>query len=161
MVQSRNRHSSYYSIHVLSCTKVKKKKNQHLFGAIAIIIFSHTARFSCSYMSIVNSMHPHFLSFSLSLSPSLFANANNMTSFHLQTSFTQAWALYLLATNPDVQERLRSEVQKVVGSEDTVTLDHISKMPFLRDTVKETLRQSLHQLYHFITLKLNNDRSVA
>ena len=67
-------------------------------------------------------------------------------------SFTQAWALYLLATNPDVQERLRSEVQKVVGSEDTVTLDHISKMLFLRDTVKETLRSvitSVVSLYYF------------
>ena len=63
-----------------------------------------------------------------------------MMSFHLQTSFTQAWALYMLAINPGVQEHLRSEVQKVVGPENIVTLDHISKMPYLRDTVKETLR---------------------
>ena len=65
---------------------------------------------------------------------------NFMISFCLQTSFTQAWALYMLATNPGVQERLRSEVRKVVGPDDIVTPDHISKMPYLRDTVKETLR---------------------
>ena len=57
-----------------------------------------------------------------------------------QSSFTQVWALYKLATNPDVQERLRSEVQEVVGSADIVTPDHIAKMPYLRDTLKETLR---------------------
>ena len=65
----------------------------------------------------------------------------------LQSSFTQVWALYKLATNPDVQERLRSEVQEVVGSADIVTPDHIAKMPYLKDTIKETLRSVIPYQY--------------
>ena len=51
-----------------------------------------------------------------------------------------SWCLYELAANPEVQEKVRSEVLKVVGSEDVVTPAHISKMPYLRDTLKETMR---------------------
>ena len=56
--------------------------------------------------------------------------------------------MYKLATNPDVQERLRSEVQEVVGSADIVTPDHIAKMPYLKNTIKETLR-SVKLIYQY------------
>ena len=65
----------------------------------------------------------------------------------MQSSFTQVWALYKLATNSDVQECLRSEVQEVVGSADIVTPDHIAKMPYLKDTIKETLRSVIPYQY--------------
>ena len=50
------------------------------------------------------------------------------------------WTLYFLARNPEVQEKLRSEVQSVVGTEEVVTPIHINKMPYLRNCIKETLR---------------------
>ena len=50
------------------------------------------------------------------------------------------WTLYFLARNPEVQEKLRSEVQSVVGTEEVVTPIHINKMPYLRNCFKETLR---------------------
>ena len=65
-----------------------------------------------------------------------------------QTSITLGWTLYLLANNPEVQEKLRREVQSVVGSEEIVTTSHISNMPYLRNCIKETLRYftSLHRV---------------
>ena len=59
---------------------------------------------------------------------------------HIQTSNTLAWALYCLATNPEVQEKLRSEVQAVVGSDKVVTPEHIAKMAYLHDCIRETQR---------------------
>ena len=58
----------------------------------------------------------------------------------LQTSYTLAWCLYNLARNPEVQEKLRSEVQSIVGSDEMVTPAHIHRMPYLRDCFKESLR---------------------
>ena len=51
-----------------------------------------------------------------------------------------AGCLYSLATNPDVQEKLRREVQDVVGKEAVVTPQHVQDMHYLRDTIKETMR---------------------
>ena len=59
---------------------------------------------------------------------------------YFQTAYTLAWVLYNLANNPEIQEKLHSEVQSTVGSSDTVTPTHISNMPYLRDCIKETLR---------------------
>ena len=61
-------------------------------------------------------------------------------SFAIQTSNTLSWALYCLAINPEVQEKLRSEVQAVVGSDELVTPEHIARMPYLHDCIKETQR---------------------
>ena len=63
-----------------------------------------------------------------------------MTTLSLQTSYTLAWCLYNLARNPEVQEKLRSEVQSVMGSDEMVTPAHIQRMPYLRDCFKESLR---------------------
>ena len=58
----------------------------------------------------------------------------------MQTSSTLSWSLYCLATNPKVQEKLRGEVEEVVGSDDLVTPEHIAKMPYLHDCIRETQR---------------------
>ena len=54
-----------------------------------------------------------------------------------QTSATMSGCLYSLATNPDVQERLREEVRGVLGEEELVTPQRIQDMHYLRDTIKE------------------------
>ena len=58
----------------------------------------------------------------------------------LQTSYTLMWCLYCLGTNPEAQEKLRSEVQQVVGDSEMVTPEHVGRMPYLRHVVKETQR---------------------
>ena len=60
--------------------------------------------------------------------------------FLFQTSYTLVWCLYCLATNPEVQVKLRDEVMQVVGDNEIVTLAHIHSMPYLRNCIKETLR---------------------
>ena len=50
------------------------------------------------------------------------------------------WTLYFLAKNPEVQAKLRRQIQSVVGDDRVVTPAHISEMPYLRNCVKETLR---------------------
>ena len=80
-----------------------------------------------------------------------------------------AACLYSLATNPEVQEKLRREVQDVVGEEEVVTPQHIQDMHYLRDTIKETMRWELglilrdHDFMNFFSLRLypiapNNSR---
>ena len=62
------------------------------------------------------------------------------TRMSLQTSYTLAWALYSLTTNPEAQEKLRSEIQRVVGTDQIVTPAHINEMTYLRNVLKETQR---------------------
>jgi cytochrome P450 len=52
---------------------------------------------------------------------------------------------YSLGANPEVQEKLRGEVQKVVGQETVVTPQHIQDMHYLRNTIKETMRQAARE----------------
>ena len=55
---------------------------------------------------------------------------------------------YSLGRNPDVQERLREEVRRVVGEDAVVTPQHIQDMHYLRDTIKETMRCVYRALIH-------------
>ena len=57
-----------------------------------------------------------------------------------QTSNTLSWTLYCLANHPDVQEKLNREVDEVVGSDELVTPQHIARMPYLHDCIRETQR---------------------
>ena len=58
----------------------------------------------------------------------------------LQTANSLAWCLYAMGMNPTVQEKLRSEIQSVVGSDKVVTPAHIEQMPYLQGCLKEVLR---------------------
>lgn len=51
--------------------------------------------------------------------------------------------MYSLANNPDVQDKLREEVQRVMGQDPVVTPRHVQDMTYLRDTIKETMRYSV------------------
>lgn len=55
------------------------------------------------------------------------------------TATVLAWALYNVATHPQVEHRLLAEINTAVGLE-PVTLDDIPKLPYLRRVVKETVR---------------------
>ncbi|KAL2634374.1 hypothetical protein R1flu_005853 [Riccia fluitans] len=53
---------------------------------------------------------------------------------------TSEWALYEIARNPTIQERLYSEIISVVGTSRMVTEDDYPNLPFLEAIIKETLR---------------------
>ena len=74
-----------------------------------------------------------------------------------------AGCVHSLANNPDVQDKLRKEVQEVMGQDPLVTPRHIQDMPYLRDTIKETMRYNICMLASegcaFPSFPLHNGRS--
>lgn len=56
------------------------------------------------------------------------------------TAVCLTWTLYQLAKNPDVYEQLADEVRRELGPTGTPTYDQLSKMPYIRAVIKETLR---------------------
>ncbi|KAL8953673.1 MAG: hypothetical protein Q9222_000510 [Ikaeria aurantiellina] len=64
---------------------------------------------------------------------------------HETTASALTWAIYLLAKHPEIQDRLRNEVQRVLPSTSknplpVVTSDTVEKMSFLNSVCRETLR---------------------
>ena len=57
------------------------------------------------------------------------------------TGTTLSWACYELAKNPDVQEKLRVEIEEVMGdSTSDLTYDDLQSMTYLDQVISETLR---------------------
>ncbi|CAL1396190.1 unnamed protein product [Linum trigynum] len=56
------------------------------------------------------------------------------------TLVSTEWAMFELAKNPDIQERLLCQIQAVCGSEE-VSEQHLSKLPYLSAIFHETLRR--------------------
>jgi cytochrome P450 len=66
-----------------------------------------------------------------------------LTAGHETSSGTLIWATYILATHPDVQDKLRSEVMQIVDSSNQglgITWDKIDRLCYLNNFVKEVLR---------------------
>lgn len=63
-------------------------------------------------------------------------------SFFQTARTVHSW-LYNIASNQDVQEKLRNEVRTVLPELNMpITADKLEKMPYLRATIKETFRKS-------------------
>ena len=58
---------------------------------------------------------------------------------HETTALTLAWALYLCAFDPTVQDRARAEAQATLGGR-SACVDDIANLPYIRMIVDETLR---------------------
>ncbi|MBS9715495.1 cytochrome P450 [Pseudohalocynthiibacter aestuariivivens] len=58
---------------------------------------------------------------------------------HETTALTLAWALYLCAFDPEVQNRARTEAQAVLGNR-AATAEDCANLPYIRQIVDETLR---------------------
>lgn len=58
---------------------------------------------------------------------------------HETTAISLSWTLYLLAKNPDVEERLRAEIAAVAGDRLPEAQD-LRRLPYAEAVVKETLR---------------------
>lgn len=73
----------------------------------------------------------------------LMAEAATFFSAGFETSSTaKFFAMYEIAKNVDIQEKLRNEIKKMLVSTDgKVTYDAvINEMPYLQQVVQETLR---------------------
>ncbi|KAI0835283.1 cytochrome P450 [Hypoxylon sp. FL0890] len=65
----------------------------------------------------------------------------NFTSAgHESSATTISWCLYVLATNPSIQDRLRSEINSLLKTNPEPDYDSISSLPFLHNFLREVLR---------------------
>ena len=53
---------------------------------------------------------------------------------------TLHWALLLLANNPEIQSRLRQEIESVVPAERYPSLDDMAKLPYVEAAILELMR---------------------
>ncbi|WP_370400142.1 cytochrome P450 [Sulfitobacter sp. JB4-11] len=58
---------------------------------------------------------------------------------HETTALTLAWAMYLVAFDPDVQDRARAEAQQVLQGRACTGAD-VARLPFIRQIIDEALR---------------------
>ncbi len=58
---------------------------------------------------------------------------------HETTNISITWTLALLAKNPRVLEKVRSEIEKVVGNE-KLDLNHLNQLTYLKATIDESMR---------------------
>eukprot|EP01038_Epipyxis_sp_PR26KG_P012460 gene12460-16713_t len=63
-----------------------------------------------------------------------------MAAGHDTTAYFSSYICYLLASHPDVQEKLYSEMLSVMGDRTEVTADDFSNMKYLSMVMQETLR---------------------
>lgn len=59
---------------------------------------------------------------------------------HDTTAYCSCYALYLLAQNQDIQQRLKKEVKKVLGNRTNITAEDIVKLDYAKSVFAETLR---------------------
>nr|AVY05534.1 cytochrome P450 monooxygenase [Nodulisporium sp.] len=65
----------------------------------------------------------------------------NFTSAgHESSANAISWSLYVLATNPSIQDRLRSEISSLLKANPEPDYDSISGLPFLHNFLREVLR---------------------
>ncbi|MEO1191862.1 MAG: cytochrome P450 [Pseudomonadota bacterium] len=58
---------------------------------------------------------------------------------HETTASALTWVFYILAEQPDLLARVRTEVEAVAG-DGPITLEHTKRLPFVRNIFRETLR---------------------
>jgi cytochrome P450 len=66
-----------------------------------------------------------------------------MTMFiagHETTATALSWTLWLLATHPEEEARLRAEIDAALKPDETLTLAHLARMPLLDAVLKESMR---------------------
>jgi cytochrome P450 len=62
-----------------------------------------------------------------------------LSAGHETTSNTLSWTLYLIAKNPNVQERLHEEVKSVIGKE-KLRFENLSDLTYTEQVIKEAMR---------------------
>jgi cytochrome P450 len=63
-----------------------------------------------------------------------------MMAAHHTSGVTASWTLHLLAQHPDVAERVRDELDRVLGERPAPTYAQLSELEYLERVVKEAMR---------------------
>ncbi|XP_005090890.1 cytochrome P450 20A1 [Aplysia californica] len=62
-----------------------------------------------------------------------------VAAFHT-TANVLTWVMYFLATHPDIQSKLHSEIVQVLGQKDVITDSNYGQLRYLHQVLQETLR---------------------
>ncbi|OTA92454.1 hypothetical protein M434DRAFT_396436 [Hypoxylon sp. CO27-5] len=65
---------------------------------------------------------------------------NFLSAGHETTSGALTWASYVLATRPDIQDKLRDEVVENLGTSGIPSYTDIERLPFIKNFLQEVLR---------------------
>nr|pir cytochrome P450 CYP4B1 homolog C01F6.3 [similarity] - Caenorhabditis elegans [Caenorhabditis elegans] len=82
-----------------------------------------------------------------------------MLEGHDTTSTGLMWAVHLLGNHPDVQRKVQAELDEVMGDDEDVTIEHLSRMKYLECALKEALR--LFPSVLIITRELSDDQVIG
>ncbi len=63
-----------------------------------------------------------------------------MIAGHETTSMALTWTILLLSKYPRVQSKVRNEIKEVIGDNEELTHDNLSKLKYLDNCIKESLR---------------------
>ncbi|XP_065056370.1 uncharacterized protein LOC135684662 [Rhopilema esculentum] len=63
-----------------------------------------------------------------------------MIGGHETTSTTLTWMVFLFAKHPEVQEKAKEEVRKVLGNKQDITMSDISELAYLSNCINECMR---------------------
>ncbi|KAI8800105.1 cytochrome P450 [Cladochytrium replicatum] len=66
-----------------------------------------------------------------------------LSSF-ITTSFAASWLVYHLASDMELQQRVRAEMESLVPAGEKLTVEHLSKMHFTDSLVREVIRMHSH-----------------
>ena len=77
---------------------------------------------------------------------------------HETTASSLTWAFFILSQRPELVERIRDEVARVVG-DDPVRLEHTKRLPFVRNFFREVLR--LYPPITFLPRVAGQDTGIA
>jgi cytochrome P450 len=62
-----------------------------------------------------------------------------MTAGHETTALALTWTFYLLSLHPEVEERVRAEVDAVVGAGE-IASEHVKALPYTSQVIQESMR---------------------
>jgi cytochrome P450 len=72
-----------------------------------------------------------------------------MSAGHDTTAYFSSYMTYLLANHPDVQDKLRTEINETLGDRTDVTAEDVSNMKYFHKIMQESLR--LYSVIPFLT----------
>jgi len=107
----------------------------------ARVVWARATQPSCLRATCVES--PVWLAGSVQLS---YAHTDSLALPRLRgpqdtTSASMAWTLFLIATHPDVQQRLHEEIDEVLGDQKRpLTMEDLRRLEYLERVTKESLR---------------------
>lgn len=82
-----------------------------------------------------------------------------LSAGHDTTAYFGCYMTYLLANNPEVQDKAKEEIRRVIGNKTELTSADINELKYCRMVLQETLR--LYTIIPFITRQATQDVQIA